>query len=574
MHERSVSLAARTPALLAAAGLAACPAAMGQADPLTRPFPVSISVDELPAGTWRAIGPGLPGGQHALAGAGDVNGDGPGDVVLAGGAIVFGRVGGEPIINLNHLGETGARFGANNHAGGLGDVNGDGFDDFGVGDEFHEGPGGERRAGRAYVVFGNAGGYPDGIDLTRLDGRNGFELRGVAEQSRVGTAITAAGDVNGDGIGDLLVTQDGRLSVANGALHIIFGRDRTAGHAFGAVIDLDEPTDGTRVRFDGRHRTDWNGSAAALGDVNGDGLDDVAVVERFRVYVLFGRPAPDPWPRTLSDADIDGRTGFSAGGLSFLTRVSRAGDFNGDGVNDVLIGAPFSSPGGRYNAGTAAVLFGRADGVFPTLVDLDTLAPGDGFVMEGEHAAFPSEDRGDRAGYSIAGPGDVNGDGFDDVLIGAPGADYTGSPVYGDGMAYLVFGREEGFAAPLMLANLDGRAGVEIHGGPAGIGFAFVVGGVGGPRGDFNGDGRPDMLISANRASTPGLGASGGVFIILGRSVCEPDLDGDGALTIFDFLAFQDLFQDADPRADFDGDGSLTIVDFLAFQAAFDAGCP
>ena len=73
-----------------------------------------------------------------------------------------------------------------------------------------------------------------------------------------------------------------------------------------------------------------------------------------------------------------------------------------------------------------------------------------------------------------------------------------------------------------------------------------------------------------------GTGVRDGVLghgFLLIPIACAPDIDGDGQLTIFDFLAFQNLFQDGDPAADFDGDGELTIFDFLAFQNAFDAGC-
>ena len=102
------------------------------------------------------------------------------------------------------------------------------------------------------------------------------------------------------------------------------------------------------------------------------------------------------------------------------------------------------------------------------------------------------------------------------------------------------------------------------------VGFGGCVRGAG----DFNGDGRPDMLLTTARAGTPGLETQGGTYIVLGRDVCAADLDGDGELTAMDFLELQNLFDAMDPRADFDGDGVFTIFDFLAFQNAFDAGCP
>ena len=99
---------------------------------------------------------------------------------------------------------------------------------------------------------------------------------------------------------------------------------------------------------------------------------------------------------------------------------------------------------------------------------------------------------------------------------------------------------------------------------------AFTSGGMTGPGGDV-------LILGqafVGSVESPGVVLDAGLLACLAGSACRADIDGDGELTIFDFLAFQNLFDAGDLAADFDGDGQLTIFDFLAFQNAFDAGCP
>ena len=149
------------------------------------------------------------------------------------------------------------------------------------------------------------------------------------------------------------------------------------------------------------------------------------------------------------------------------------------------------------------------------------------------------------------------------MLIGAREHDTPG--VFDAGAAYLVYGRRGGFPASTPVADLprtvrfegverDDRTGSRLGSG------------------DVNGDGVPDIIIAAPGADDPS--DSGRVYVVYGRAVpCPADIDGDGDLTVFDFLSFQNLFDLMDPRADFDGDGEFTLFDFLLFQTAFDLGC-
>jgi hypothetical protein len=131
---------------------------------------------------------------------------------------------------------------------------------------------------------------------------------------------------------------------------------------------------------------------------------------------------------------------------------------------------------------------------------------------------------------------------------------------------WLILGGPGAFTRDVRLpANDPGRV-IELRGASA-SGLPWITGA---PAGDLNGDGRPDLVIAQSFSSPLEIDRA---YVVYGRSLCTPDLDGNGALTIFDFLEFQNLFDLMDPRADFDGDGDLTIFDFLAFQNAFDAGC-
>ena len=201
---------------------------------------------------------------------------------------------------------------------------------------------------------------PRSLKLSDLDGTNGFRLNGVAADDLSGGAVSNAGDVNGDGLADLLIGASG---------------------------------------------ADPNGSFAGAS------------------YVVFGRNTAQTgaFPASLNLSDLDGTNGFrldgvAAGDYSGFA-VSGAGDVNGDGLADLLIGADGAGPNGS-DSGASYVVFGRntaQTGVFPASLDLSDLDGTNGFRLNGVAA-------GDRSGYAVSNAGDVNGDGLADLLIGAPGA--------------------------------------------------------------------------------------------------------------------------------------------------------
>ncbi|MEZ6061916.1 MAG: hypothetical protein R3C19_16345 [Planctomycetaceae bacterium] len=148
---------------------------------------------------------------------------------------------------------------------------------------------------------------------------------------------------------------------------------------------------------------------------------------------------------------LDGNTGFRLdGGAAFDHSgwsVSRAGDVNGDGFNDLIIGAGDADPGGNSYAGSSYVVFGNSGG-FPLVVNLSTLDGSTGFRLDGVASD-------DRSGISVSDAGDMNGDGFGDFIIGARVADPGGN--FAAGSSYVVFGKSGGFSSVVNLSTLDGN---------------------------------------------------------------------------------------------------------------------
>jgi hypothetical protein len=160
------------------------------------------------------------------------------------------------------------------------------------------------------------------------------------------------------------------------------------------------------------------------------------------------------FPAVIALTSLDGSNGFkmtseTTGDYAGRT-VSNAGDVNGDGFADVIIGARNAGPA---NTGAAYVVFGAESG-FAANLNLSTLDGDNGFKIVG--AA-----EGDNAGWGVSNAGDVNGDGIDDVMVGARNADQGGSS---SGNSYVVFGSEGGFAASINLASLDGDNGFRLKG--------------------------------------------------------------------------------------------------------------
>jgi hypothetical protein len=461
-------------------------------------FPVAVSMADLDGQNGFVLTgiDAADGSGWSVASAGDVNGDGFDDVIIGAyyadpsGAdrevesyVVFGSDAGFPAaLSLSDLnGQNGFVLNGidvENYTGwsvaSAGDVNADGFDDVIIG-ATGASPNGVDTAGASYVVFGSNAGFPAALSLSGLNGQNGFVLTGIATRDGSGRSVASAGDVNGDGFDDVIVGASGTAAFA-GESYVVFGSDA----GFAAALSLSDLNGQNGFRLTGIDAFDISGhSVASAGDLNGDGFDDV-IVGAYRAdpngnsqagesYVVFGSDAG--FPAALSLADLNGQNGFrliggNAHDCSGFS-VASAGDMNGDGFDDLIIGAQRADPNGVANAGESYVVFGT-DAGFPATLALANLNGQNGFRLEGTNL-------GGYSGYSVAPAGDVNGDGFDDVVVGALFADSNGVPDAGE--SYVIFGAATGF----VLAAVDGTAGDDWLSLPDNwqSGLSRVVGGTG-----------------------------------------------------------------------------------------------
>jgi Ca2+-binding RTX toxin-like protein len=449
----------------------------------------------------------------SVSGAGDINGDGIDDLIVgAPGAnnfagqsyVVFGSPGGFPAnleltdldgtngFALNGIGTDGVDQ-SGFSVSGAGDVNGDDLDDLIVG-----AIGANNFAGQGYVVFGSPGGFPASLDLVDLDGSNGFTLNGINTGDNLGHSVSGTGDINGDGIDDLIVganraEPNGPYS---GQSYVVFG----SSEEFPANLELTD-LDGTNgFALNGINKYDFSGiSVSGAGDINGDGFDDLIIgAYSNQSYVVFG--SSEGFPASLELADLDGTNGFALNGVTqgdiSGESVSGAGDINGDGIDDLIVGASGADPNGIYNAGQSYVVFGSSEG-FPASLELADLDGSNGFALNGIN-----ED--DRLGLSVSGTGDINGDGFDDLIVGAPYADPAGQ-------SYVVFGSSEEFPASLELADLDGSNGFALNGSFLDRSGYSVSG-----AGDINRDGFDDLIVGAFAADPNGINNAGQSYVVFG----------------------------------------------------------
>ena len=410
----------------------------------------------------------------SVATAGDVNGDGFSDVVVGAPDYDFGSTN-EGRAFLYHgsasgvvttaaatveSDQTGANLGTS--VAGAGDVNGDGFSDIIVGATGYDN--GQTDEGAAFIYHGAASGIGTASAVT---------LQADQEGALFGWSVASAGDVNGDGYGDVIVGarlyENGETD--EGAAFIYHGSATGIGTTYARMLQSDQALA-------------WFGYSVALaGDVNGDGYSDVIVgayyydngqTDEGAAFVYHGSSAGiGTTHNTLLEADMAND--------NFGTSVAGAGDVNGDGYSDVIVGAP-NYYNGQNAEGAIYIYHGSPSGISTTYA-----------------RRIESNQVTANLGASVASAGDVNGDGYSDVIAGAPG--YTNGQA-SEGVVYIYHGSATGIGATY--ARL-------LESNQASAAFGFSVSGAG----DVNGDGYGDVVIGASYYDN-GQADEGAVFIYHG----------------------------------------------------------
>ena len=391
-----------------------------------------------------------------------------------------------------------------------GDVNGDGKGDVIIG-----AVGDNNGLGVVYVVYGSDALFSDiDTNATSFSPTQGFKIydSNAALNNYLGISASFAGDVNGDGIDDIIIGAPNKNG-SQGVAYVVYGNYTLTD------VDLSSPSfnplQGFTITHTSKITPQVGISVNYAGDVNGDGVDDVIVgaisedSARGSAYVIFGNKTPI-LNIDLGDSNFSPGKGFriwnSTGvyGEQFGNIVNYAGDLNGDNVDDIIIGAI----GTNNINGAAYVVYGRKTGIIDVDVSSVSFYPAQGFLIWNSGGQYS-----DQLGYAVCGLGDINGDNIDDIAIGAIGENGM------KGAVYIIYGKGSNMAnVDLELGNFALDQGFKIHNSTVTTDlkvFGYSVNNAG----DINGDNVNDIIIGAYAEES----LKGASYVILGRKNSRSD---------------------------------------------------
>jgi hypothetical protein len=398
---------------------------------------------------------------------------------------------------------------------------------------------GDGRADLVVSAFGFDGGQAgEGAAIVYMGGTAATSLFQTDQSGAQVNSARAAGDVNGDGYGDLIIgSASYDAGQANeGAAFILLGS--------ASGITSTNPTNASARLESNQVDAGLGNDVSSAGDVNGDGFADVIVASDFYdagetdegAAFIFHGSATGIVSQGVSTANTRFETNQAFAGAA---SVAGGGDVNRDGFSDIIVGSPHYQDieATQSDEGTAFVLLGSGAGV------------GTGGPL-GIHARLESDQPNANLGTSVAFAGDINGDSFDDVIVGAPSFDVNGgvrgAALVFHGSASGVVGRNPAAAARVLAPSLtDGSFGASI-----------------GAAGDVNGDGFADIVVGAPYYEVNGLPGAGTAFVYLGSATgIVGDELGNGGTPLFrGFNTFELFGTSVDGVGDYNGDGFSDVA--------------